>query len=145
MGQLIPSRIWPRPADPITAPSRASRCNRSRSAPFVLSFCLACGSGLLTGCSQSQFAEGDSAQGAGRAISSGDLVCVQGRITDEGVECPTLHSPDGQVYSLAGDLGEFKSGDNVCVCGPSGGLSFCMQGITVAVHQITKADGHCTE
>ena len=106
---------------------------------------LACGAVLLSGCTAPRVAEGDAAQPPDRAGPSGDAICVLGRITDEGVECPTLRSRDGTLYSLAGDLGAFDVGDRVCVCGPTGGASICMQGTTVAVHRMTASSAGCPE
>lgn len=43
-----------------------------------------------------------------------------GRITDEGLECPTLRDADQYMYALAGDLadlGDLKPGDDVAVEG----------------------------
>lgn len=66
------------------------------------------------------------------------IVCVQGRLTDEGVECPTLRASDGKLYTLAGGLKGFKKGDSVYVCGTVPEMSFCMQGVTLAVTSIDK-------
>jgi hypothetical protein len=104
-----------------------------------------CGAVLPAGCSSPQTAESGPAQGPDGGDPSGGAICVSGRITDEGVECPTLRSQDGSLYSLAGDLGEFEVGDEVCVCGPSGGFSICMQGTTIAVHRMTEPKAGCPD
>ena len=77
--------------------------------------------------------------------NEGDLICLRGRLTDEGVECPALRSEDQVLYTLAGDTGDFEVGDEVCVCGTTGGLSFCMQGTTIAVTSISSSsDKRCS-
>ncbi len=106
---------------------------------------LACGAILPAGCSSPRATEGDLPRAPDNADPSGTAICVLGRITDEGVECPTLRSQDGTLYSLAGDLGEFDVGDEVCVCGPTGGFSICMQGTTVTVHRIVGSNAGCSE
>jgi hypothetical protein len=40
--------------------------------------------------------------------SSRDLVCLNGRLTDEGTECQTFRTTDAELYSLVGDLKSFK-------------------------------------
>jgi hypothetical protein len=70
------------------------------------------------------------------------LICIRGKLTDEGVECPALRS-EGELYTLAGESGEFEAGDEVCVCGAVADVSFCMQGATIAVTQITPGDQGC--
>jgi len=72
----------------------------------------------------------------------GGEVCLRGRLTDEGIECPALRS-DGELYTLAGDASGFEVGDEVCVCGAVVDVSFCMQGTTIAVTQISSADQDC--
>lgn len=115
------------------------------SASVLVAAWLACGAVPLAGCSNLRMAEGDPAQAPDNADPSGATICVSGRITDEGVECPTLRSQDGTLYSLAGDLGEFDVGDEVCVCGPTGGFSICMQGTTIAVHRMTEPKAGCPD
>lgn len=60
-------------------------------------------------------------------------VCVKGTLTDEGVECEALRAEGGQLYTVVGDLNDFKVGDMVYVLGTVVSVSFCMQGITIAV------------
>ncbi len=67
------------------------------------------------------------------------VVCINGTLTDDGVECQALRGEDGGLYTLVGDLGEFKNGDEVCVCGTIAELSVCMQGTTIAVSWIGAA------
>jgi len=67
------------------------------------------------------------------------MVTITGRLTDEGVECQALRGDDGKLYTLTGDLGDFKAGDRVRVTGKVAEVSFCMQGTTLAVATIEKA------
>lgn len=70
--------------------------------------------------------------------ASAKTVCVKGTLTDEGVECQALRSVDGELYTVVGDLGGFKIGDEVVVCGTIAEISFCMQGITINAIWIGK-------
>ena len=63
---------------------------------------------------------------------------VQGHLTAEGVECPAMRSEDGTLYTLLGDLKGFKAGERVVVEGTRVEISFCMQGTTLDVKQITR-------
>lgn len=64
---------------------------------------------------------------------------VTGQITGEGVECPALRSDDGELYTLAGETGRFGEGDRVTVEGTVAETSFCMQGTTIEVEDISDA------
>lgn len=79
--------------------------------------------------------------GAEQAPES-ELICIRGKVTDEGIECPALRA-EGELYTLAGESGAFEVGDEVCVCGAVADVSFCMQGTTIAVTQITPGDLGC--
>ena len=70
------------------------------------------------------------------APAFGATVCVEGKLTGEGVECQALRTDDGKLYTLVGDLGEFRPGDEVSVCGAIPAFSVCMQGTTIAVKRI---------
>ncbi|MFQ5717215.1 MAG: DUF5818 domain-containing protein [Nitrospinales bacterium] len=83
-------------------------------------------------------ASGASLEKSPDAGSAKKIVCAQGRLTDEGVECPALRASDGALYTLIGDLKGFKKGDSVYVCGTVPEMSFCMQGVTLAVVSIDK-------
>ena len=72
----------------------------------------------------------------------GTTLCVRGRLTGEGVECPTLRAKDGALYTLAGNLNDFQVGEEVCVCGTIAAVSICMQGTTIAVARVGPA-GAC--
>lgn len=61
---------------------------------------------------------------------------IRGVLTDEGVECPALRGSDGKLYTLAGDLKGFGSGDVVEVRGAPVAASICMQGVTIRVGEI---------
>lgn len=63
---------------------------------------------------------------------------IEGRLTDEGVECQALRADDGTLYTLLGDLGELKAGDAVELEATRVDVSFCMQGRTLRVHRINR-------
>ncbi len=68
-----------------------------------------------------------------------DRVVVRGQLTDEGVECPALRDQDGTLYTLTGSTGQFSTGDHVRVEGTIAEMSICMQGTTIAIHEIRSA------
>lgn len=68
----------------------------------------------------------------------GGSVTVTGVLTDEGVECQALRGDDGRLYTIAGDLEGFASGDRVQVQGRIAQMSFCMQGTTLTVERIEE-------
>jgi hypothetical protein len=61
---------------------------------------------------------------------------VVGTLTEEGVECPAMRDDEGNLYTLAGDIGTFQSGDRVIVQGEIAEMSICMQGTTISVTRI---------
>ena len=63
-------------------------------------------------------------------------VCIKGSLTDEGVECQALRGENGELYTLVGNLGEFRNGDQVIVCGTIADISFCQQGTTINLSSI---------
>lgn len=65
-------------------------------------------------------------------------VQVTGVLTREGVECPALRDDDGELYTLAGDLGDFGPGDRVHVHGTVAEVSICQQGTTIRVESISR-------
>jgi hypothetical protein len=65
-------------------------------------------------------------------------ITVTGALTSEGVECQALRGDDGQLYTLAGDLHGFRTGDRVRVTGRVAEVSTCMQGTTIAITTIEK-------
>lgn len=69
-----------------------------------------------------------------------DRVDVTGTITNQGAECRTLRSDNGQLFSLTGNLRGFGPGDRVRVRGRVAEMSFCMQGTTIDVRLITSAN-----
>lgn len=73
------------------------------------------------------------------AIGDDAIVRVEGRLTDEGVECPAMRTDDGALYTLTGDLGDAQAGDRVVVEGTLPDASICMQGTTIAVARIERA------
>lgn len=68
-----------------------------------------------------------------------DLI-ITGRLTDEGVECQALRSDDGQLYTLVGDLGGLKADARVRASGQRLEISYCQQGTTIRVSNITPVD-----
>jgi len=65
-------------------------------------------------------------------------ITVSGRITGEGVECPTMRARNGKTYSLTGaDFGDYEEGDRITVTGSEVGISFCQQGITLQVAELS--------
>ncbi|HEY6553829.1 MAG TPA: DUF5818 domain-containing protein [Vicinamibacteria bacterium] len=68
----------------------------------------------------------------------GKPIQVRGTLTGEGVECQALRGDNGQLYTLTGDLGGFKTGDKVRVKGEIAQVSICQQGITIAVEKIQE-------
>ncbi|WP_164516281.1 LysM peptidoglycan-binding domain-containing protein [Minwuia thermotolerans] len=57
-----------------------------------------------------------------------DRMTLRGRVRD-GVECPVLRTPDGDVWSLTGADANFTAGEYVEVKGRRAGMSFCQQGV----------------
>ena len=66
-----------------------------------------------------------------------DTLCMRGTLTDEGVECQAFRSREERLFTLVGNLGGFKTGDEVVVCGTLVDVSFCQQGETLSVVSIT--------
>lgn len=62
-----------------------------------------------------------------RPAGSAPLVTKEGRI-EAGVECPVLHTPDGEIWALSLGEADFGSGDYVRVTGEIADTSICMQG-----------------
>lgn len=83
--------------------------------------------------------EMDDEGGMGQDAEAGQLF-LEGELTDEGVECPAFRSDDGELYTLAGDLGGFQSGDRVRIVGTPVEVSTCMQGTTVNVVEISAVE-----
>ncbi len=73
----------------------------------------------------------------------GEMVCIRGRLTDEGIECPALRSESEALYTLAGETAPFEVGDDICVCGTVVKVSFCMQGTTIAVTHVSSGKEGC--
>ena len=61
---------------------------------------------------------------------------LEGRITDEGVECTAMRSENDDLYTLTGDIGAPSPGDGVVVEGTIAEMSVCQQGLTIAVTEI---------
>lgn len=75
--------------------------------------------------------------GAAESVAGSDQVVeVTGTLTDEGVECQVMRSDDGKLYTLLGDLEDFKMEDHVYIRGQIAEVSFCMQGTTINVEII---------
>ena len=67
------------------------------------------------------------------------MVIVKGTLTSEGIECPALRDQGGILYTLAGSIGSYRTGDQVCVKGRRVQMSTCQQGITITVEWIGPA------
>ena len=64
---------------------------------------------------------------------------IEGRVTDEGVECVALRTDSGDLFTLAGaDTDGLAPGDRVTVQGSIAEMSFCQQGITLAVTSVER-------
>lgn len=71
---------------------------------------------------------------------SAKTITVIGTLTSEGVECQAMREEKtNELYTLAGKLDSFHSGDRVKVAGTIAEVSTCMQGKTIAVDSITAA------
>jgi LysM repeat protein len=67
-----------------------------------------------------------------------DRVALEGRVA-KGVECYTLTTPDGDLYSIVGDNISFTPGEYVEVEGTRAEMSFCQQGeATINVAEIRE-------
>lgn len=77
----------------------------------------------------------------GAGDGRGGTASVTGVLTGAGVECPTLETAGGTVYSLAGSLAGFGQGERVTVFGTPAEASFCMQGVTLEVDSVVGAGG----
>jgi hypothetical protein len=64
-------------------------------------------------------------------------VTIEGVLTDEGVTCPAMRGDDGELYTLAGDIGDLQPGQRVRVTGEVAEMSICMQGTTIEVGEIS--------
>ena len=74
--------------------------------------------------------------GTADGASASHPTVVQGVLTDEGVECPTLRGDDAKLYTLAGDLRGHEIGDRVLVVGTVAHVNFCQQGTTISISVI---------
>lgn len=94
------------------------------------------------GGSADEQAAGEDAEAPPPADGEADLLRLEGRVA-EGPECPVLRTPDGEIYSLVGEI-EFPPGAHVEVTGRPVAISFCMRGTTVEVasmREISKPAG----
>ena len=64
---------------------------------------------------------------------------IEGRLTNEGAECPAMRGLDGELYTLLGDLRGHRPGDRVCIVPSYAEMSYCQQGTTVRVDWIGPA------
>ena len=63
-----------------------------------------------------------------------------GRVTDEGGPCLTLRAQDNLLYSLTGELGTLRPGDDVVVDGTYAGASSCREGSTIGVTRVVERE-----
>ena len=67
-------------------------------------------------------------------------IMVVGVLTPEGVECQAMRDQGGKLYTLLSVPNGFQNGDLVVVLGKIATVSFCMQGTTIQVHYMERAD-----
>ena len=72
---------------------------------------------------------------------AGGSVRLEGVLTQEGIECPTLRDEEGKLWTLAGSLRGFEPGDRVVVEGQLAQFSICMTGTTLDLRSISGAGG----
>ena len=72
---------------------------------------------------------------ADQALASADDMVIGGVLTDRGVECPQLRDSLGRTYSLIGDIGGARPGDELCLRARPVRFSICMQGAALAVDE----------
>ena len=65
-------------------------------------------------------------------------VRIEGTVTDEGVECPAMRDSDGALYTLAGAPDWVIPGVEIVVEGQVAEMSFCQQGTTIDVSEVTR-------
>lgn len=65
-------------------------------------------------------------------------VTVEGRITEEGVECPAMRDNADRLYTLAGAPDWVQPGQRVRVEGAVAEVSICQQGTTISVARIER-------
>ena len=63
-------------------------------------------------------------------------IIITGTLTDKGVECPGMMGDDGQLYSLIGNIEDFKFGQHIRVEGKVVAISHCRRGISVDVKTV---------
>jgi hypothetical protein len=64
---------------------------------------------------------------------------IEGVLTNEGTECPTMRAKDGTLYTLMGDLRGFKPDDRVCIVPEPLDMTYCLQGTTMHVEWVGLA------
>jgi hypothetical protein len=84
---------------------------------------------LLSACAggADEVGPGDDPAVGTRPAGEPDLVTVEGRL-EEGVECLTLRTPDGEVWAVSMGEADFGPGAYVRITGEVADASFCMQG-----------------
>jgi hypothetical protein len=92
---------------------------------------------LVTGCAT---APPPAAQDQAPASDPKKTMTLHGQLTGEGVECQAFRADDGTLYTLLGDMKGFKAGDRVTIEAAPVEMSFCMQGVTVAVTRIVRRE-----
>lgn len=64
-----------------------------------------------------------------------------GKVTDEGVECLAFRDGDGFLYTLIGDTGALRPGQDAVVEGRYVEVSTCQQGMTMDVVRVLPSGG----
>jgi hypothetical protein len=109
---------------------------RTAAAGFGLALALL----VVPGCAPAEEGETPAAEEDAGMPAEGEQLFLEGRLTDEGVECPAFRSDDDELYTLTGDLGGFGPGDRVRIVGEPVAISPCMQGTTVNVVEISAIE-----
>lgn len=74
---------------------------------------------------------------AAQETDNASPMIVTGVVTTEGVECPSIRTDDGRLYTLA-TRQKLNKGERVRVTGAIAEMSFCMQGTTLSVTKIER-------
>lgn len=76
---------------------------------------------------------------AGRPSGVQTLLDITGQLIAEGAECQAMRGEDGQLYTLIGDIGQWRAGSRVRVTGDRVDPSYCQQGVTIRIKTIQQA------
>lgn len=110
----------------------------------------ACSKGIAIEAEEIELIDGPSkahraASATGTIPTEGDTmddeqIFLEGKLTDEGVECPAFRSDEDELYTLTGDLEGHGPGERVRIVAIPMAMSTCMQGTTVEIVEITSIE-----